>query len=88
MMAPRPAKPCRFCDSVRFAHVPALIVLVPFLSAAQPERKFPARRPGRSGDALVCLGCGHIEHFMQATDTLLAQEGVMEVLVEGVGPYR
>jgi hypothetical protein len=64
-----------------------LLVLAPFLSSA-PREKLPYKRNGRSGEALVCLGCGHIEHFMQATDTLLTQSGVTEVQAQSEGPYR
>ena len=86
-MAPRPVHPCRLCTSTRFAHVPVVLVLATFMSAARQEK--PAnKRDGRSGEALVCLGCGHIDYFMQAIDTILMQPGVTEVAAESEGPYR
>ena len=86
-----PIAPCRSCTSTRFAHVPALMVLGPFVSVA--ARKIPAsrredRREGRAGEALVCLGCGEIRYFMQSFDTVLQHPGATEVHAEGSGPYR
>ena len=84
---PRPVHPCRLCTSTRFAHVPSVVVLFPFLSSARQE-KLTYKRDGRSGEALVCLGCGHIDYFMQSTDSLLMQSGVTEVGAATEGPYR
>lgn len=85
MKQPRPSKPCVHCTSTRFAHVPAVIVLSPFVSVVTRN---VGRREGRSGEALVCLGCGHIDYFMQSLDTVLQQAGATEVNVEVEGPYR
>ena len=79
------------CSSIRFAHVPALIVLGPFVSAARERVAAPKRsdqRAGRAGEALVCLGCGAIQYFMQSFDTVLDHPGAVEVSVDSSGPYR
>jgi hypothetical protein len=86
-MTPRPVHPCRLCTSPRFAHVPSVLVLSPFLSRARQEKQ-AYKRDRRSGEALVCLGCGHVDYFVQAIDTLLMQSGVTEVRAESEGPYR
>jgi hypothetical protein len=68
-----------------------VIVLTPFVSSAS-QKISPAertdRREGRSGDALVCLGCGEIRYFMQSFDTVLDHPGATEMQVEDWGPYR
>ncbi len=51
-------------------------------------REARVQRDGRSGEALVCLGCGHIDYFMHGIDTLLMQAGVTEVQAASEGPYR
>jgi hypothetical protein len=91
MQTKRPIHPCVGCGSTRFADIPAVLVLTPFLSTATRNTTPPKRldrREGRSGDALVCLGCGEIRYFMQAFDTVLQHPGATEVRAEGVGPYR
>jgi hypothetical protein len=91
MQTTRPIHPCSGCASTRFAHVPAVIVLDPFVSTATsrvPASKRADRREGRAGQALVCLGCGEVRYFMHSFETVLEHPGVTEVRVEGSGPYR
>lgn len=85
MTPPRPNKPCAHCSSTRFAYIPAVIVLSPFVSAVTRN---VGRRDGRAAEALVCLGCGHVDYFMQSLDTVLLQAGAIEMQVEDDGPYR
>ncbi len=46
------------------------------------------RRVQRSGDALVCLGCGDIQYSMQAFESVLEQPGATLVEVAAPGPFR
>ena len=91
MRSQRQIHPCARCTSTRFAHMPAVFVLAPFVSVAreQVQKGHRAdRRDARAGEALVCLACGHIDYFAPQPETLLQQDGVTEVVADGQGPYR